>query len=130
MIYCVDLIPVKRRPRFSRGRAYVDARTKSDERAVRKSYTGEKFAGAVAVTIRIFAPLPKSRPKRIIREPFTVKPDADNIAKAVLDGLNGVAWFDDAQVTTLIVEKMPRERGERARLVYTVQPDETKEGIE
>lgn len=31
------------------------------------------------------------------------KPDADNVVKLVLDGLNGVAWLDDAQVCDLAV---------------------------
>jgi Holliday junction resolvase RusA-like endonuclease len=31
--------------------------------------------------------------------------DLDNMAKAVLDSLNGVAWDDDAQVRRLVVEK-------------------------
>lgn len=33
------------------------------------------------------------------------KPDADNVAKAVLDALNGVAYKDDAQVVELLVTK-------------------------
>ena len=33
------------------------------------------------------------------------KPDIDNIAKAVLDALNGVAYGDDNQVTALEVSK-------------------------
>lgn len=35
----------------------------------------------------------------------TRRPDIDNIAKAVLDGLNGVAWHDDAQVVKMDVFK-------------------------
>lgn len=35
----------------------------------------------------------------------TKKPDADNIAKIILDSLNGIAWNDDASVTTLAVTK-------------------------
>ena len=35
----------------------------------------------------------------------TKKPDADNIAKIVLDGLNGIMWKDDNQVTRLEIEK-------------------------
>lgn len=35
----------------------------------------------------------------------TKKPDADNVAKLVLDALNGVAFDDDSQVTELIVHK-------------------------
>lgn len=34
------------------------------------------------------------------------KPDIDNIAKAVLDGLNGHAFADDKQVAALTVRKL------------------------
>ena len=34
-----------------------------------------------------------------------IKPDADNIAKIILDSLNKVAWDDDAQVTELTIQK-------------------------
>lgn len=39
-----------------------------------------------------------------------MKPDADNIAKAVLDALNGVAYADDKQVVILESRKFPRVR--------------------
>jgi len=32
--------------------------------------------------------------------------DVDNIAKTVLDSLNGIAWIDDRQVVTLTVSKV------------------------
>lgn len=35
----------------------------------------------------------------------TVKPDTDNIAKSILDSLNGIAYLDDKQVIRLTVEK-------------------------
>ncbi len=35
----------------------------------------------------------------------TTKPDADNVVKAIFDGLNGVAWRDDVQVVDLRVRK-------------------------
>lgn len=35
----------------------------------------------------------------------TKKPDADNILKAVLDGLNGIAFVDDSQVVAVAVHK-------------------------
>lgn len=34
-----------------------------------------------------------------------VKPDLDNVAKAVLDALNNFAYYDDSQVVKLIVTK-------------------------
>jgi Holliday junction resolvase RusA-like endonuclease len=42
----------------------------------------------------------------------TCKPDADNIAKAAKDALNGVVWGDDAQVVTLAASKMYGHRAE------------------
>ena len=33
------------------------------------------------------------------------KPDADNIAKAILDGLNGLVYKDDKQIVELVVKK-------------------------
>lgn len=33
----------------------------------------------------------------------TTKPDIDNIAKAIADGGNGVAWVDDKQIARLLV---------------------------
>jgi crossover junction endodeoxyribonuclease RusA len=35
--------------------------------------------------------------------------DLDNVAKAVLDGIKGAVFFDDAQVMRLVVEKLPGE---------------------
>jgi Holliday junction resolvase RusA-like endonuclease len=45
--------------------------------------------------------------KKGIREtaPEIPRQDVDNVAKAVLDALNGVAWVDDTQVRRLVVEK-------------------------
>ena len=40
-----------------------------------------------------------------------MKPDCDNIAKAVLDALNGLAYKDDSQVTELTVRKLYAEEG-------------------
>lgn len=39
----------------------------------------------------------------------TKKPDADNVAKAVLDALVGLAMEDDSQVTVLMMEKIYSE---------------------
>lgn len=109
----------KPRPRFSArggyGRAYTPASYMKYERSIAKAYTeagGKKFSGAVSVSIFIHRELPKSRPKRLLAEPDTSKPDIDNVAKAVLDALNGVAYEDDRQVVSLNVTKLPRTRQE------------------
>ena len=36
--------------------------------------------------------------------------DVDNIAKAIADGLNGIAWEDDSQVTSLSVSRAGIDR--------------------
>lgn len=107
----------KGRPRFARGgHAYTPKETRDYERAIREAFENapgrppEPFSGPIDVTIVTCRQLPKSTPKSVIREPDTHKPDADNVAKIVLDALNGVAWLDDAQVTSLTVVKLDRTR--------------------
>lgn len=109
----------KPRPRFSSrggfGRAYTPSNYMKYERSIANAYLeagGKKFSGAVSVSIFIHRELPKSRPKRLLAELDTAKPDIDNVAKAVLDALNGVAYEDDRQVVSLNVTKLPRTRQE------------------
>ena len=111
----VPFVRGKGRPRFVRatGRAYTPDKTAEAMAAIRAAWldeTDERAPSGTPVTVAITAtrPLPKSRPKRVMREADTVKPDADNIAKCVLDALNGVAWDDDTQVTRLSVRKLDR----------------------
>lgn len=40
----------------------------------------------------------------------TTKPDVDNVIKAIGDGLNGVVWRDDVQVTDVITRKRYSEK--------------------
>lgn len=111
----VPFVRGKGRPRFVRatGRAYTPDKTAEAMAAIRAAWTDTTDERAprgtpVSVTIMTTRPLPKSRPKKVKREADTVKPDADNIAKCVLDALNGVAWDDDTQVTRLSVLKLDR----------------------
>lgn len=68
------------------------------------------LAGPLAVEVRAYLPIPASWSKKkhldaaegLIRP--TSRPDVDNFAK-VIDGLNEVAWKDDAQIVTLAVSK-------------------------
>lgn len=55
----------------------------------------EPFNGPVALSLAFFMKRPKSRKK----DNFVMTtPDLDNLEKAFLDGLNGVAYDDDKQV--------------------------------
>ena len=72
---------------------------------------GAKIEGPVEVTIDFHFRRPKSHStKRGLRPDapifHTSKPDADNLAKAVLDALSTIgAWGDDAQVSDLTIGK-------------------------
>jgi Holliday junction resolvase RusA-like endonuclease len=59
------------------------------------------------VCIKATFKVPKYRTNEgLIGDPVIKKPDADNIAKLVLDALNGVAYKDDSQVFSIEVEKV------------------------
>lgn len=86
----------KERPRFGRGRrTYTPARTLIYERAVRLSALSagvRRASGPVAVELRLYLPDARAR-------------DVDNLAKSILDALNGVAYADDSQVCELRATK-------------------------
>ena len=111
----------KQRPRISGRRAYTPKRTKDYEERVlqefRSSYHGfyPAFGKDVPVRICIIVnqAIPKSwsRKKRSEAEQGAIVPlsrngDIDNIAKSILDALNGFAYEDDCQITTLVITKM------------------------
>ncbi len=51
--------------------------------------------------------------------PALPRADVDNIAKAVLDALHGVAWNDDKQVECLAVRKTYGPEGKTEVLIET-----------
>lgn len=59
------------------------------------------LSGPLKVNIAFSLPKPK-RPRSEF--PIT-RPDIDNLAKAILDALNGVAWEDDGLICNLSLEK-------------------------
>ena len=112
----------KQRPRAStfggHARIYTPKETMNYENLVKFSFL-EKYPNfipydnesALKVHITAFKPIPKAYSKKkrqlaldgIIRP--RVKPDLDNIAKSILDGLNQVAFVDDKCVVDLHVEQ-------------------------
>lgn len=110
------------RPRVTRHGTYTPKGTRDYRKLVRNAFIasgGSKLSGPLDVRIDVYRELPKGRPKRVTSEPDTFKPDVDNIAKNVLDALNGIAWDDDSQVVELIVRKYPRSR-EPERIVVEI----------
>lgn len=105
----------KGRPRFTRrGYAYTDAETTAYEGRVKRIWKSENcftFPKApTKVVINAFFAVPvswsKKRREEAFGKPFLGKPDADNIAKILLDALNGgIAFHDDSQVDEIVVTK-------------------------
>ncbi|MBG7616496.1 RusA family crossover junction endodeoxyribonuclease [Brevundimonas sp. BAL450] len=108
----------KARPKFARiggnVRTYTPKKTADYETAIGYAAkaamlrSGEPLAVEEAVVVDILverAPLKSwSRKKAaaMLGTPITGKPDIDNLAKAILDGMNGIAFLDDAQVAGLV----------------------------
>ena len=69
------------------------------------------LAGPVEVQMAILLPIPASWSKKkqaaaIAGHVYpTKKPDADNVVKAIFDGINGVVWNDDVQACDIVVRK-------------------------
>ena len=127
----------KDRPRFDTRamRTYTPRKTKIYERKVQQAFRLENpeahpLLGPVKVTIFAYFTIPKSWSKKkhswaadgLIR-PSTTPIDCDNIAKAVCDGLNGIAYKDDHQIVRLEVEKVYTEKEERAKVFVESVPD-------
>lgn len=108
----------KGRPRFRRyGGAYTPPKTEEYERQIKKLYlTSPKRVEfeknvPLVVNLEFGMPIPKSMSKKkraaMIEGDIshTKKPDVDNLVKAILDGLNKLAWADDSQIVRISAEK-------------------------
>ena len=111
----------KGRPRFStKGgfpRAYTPAKTESYQKSIKAEYLENYIPLLFApntpllIIVNAFMPIPKSTSKnnRISMLEGHIrpmkKPDADNILKAAMDALNGVAYEDDKQLVSTTCNK-------------------------
>lgn len=122
----------KGRPRFAVNgkfvRTYTPDKTVEFENLVKLAFMqseGEKLSGAIGATLTFCFQPPKSVSKKKraemlsgITKPVTVSKDIDNLAKAVLDALNGIAYDDDRQVVALIARK---EYAEEAKTIVKLE---------
>lgn len=110
----------KGRPRAtSRGgfvRMYTDAKTLGFEAAVADEARiamkeWEPFDTPMQLQLSAYYPIPKSWSKKKRQQAIDgdlhphVKPDLDNVLKAVLDAINGVVYVDDSQVINMVATK-------------------------
>ena len=128
----------KGRPRFTRtGHIHPDGKTDRYENLVRLSFV-EAYPdqipaeGPIDLTVRAYFTIPKSWSKKKKAEAATERmkkisrPDLDNCLKAVQDGLNAVAWVDDAQIADTTTSK---RYSERPRVEIIIKTEEEDNGI-
>ena len=125
MIVIEGKIKGKARPRVYNGHAFTPKDTVNYENWVKLCYQqqgGELLQGSIRANIIAYYKIPKSYSKKRVqairegKEYPQKKPDADNIAKIILDSLNKIAFNDDSQVTELTVLKRWTEENERVEL--------------
>lgn len=117
VIFGVDFVEAQKRPRVTvigtHPRLYDPRECKGYKQAIALAYKAalakSKHAGAFAAKgapVELIITTHRQKPKSVKwYDEDTHKPDADNIAKLVMDALSGVAYEDDAQVTKLTVIK-------------------------
>lgn len=114
--FIVEMAPTgKGRPRHTRsGHTYTPEKTRKAEKiisAAARVHFNSPLVVPAAVCIEAYYSVPMSWSK--VKRDMALtqelrpqsKPDSDNIAKLILDALNGIAWPDDKAVADLRVIK-------------------------
>jgi len=125
LTFTVDGEPVaKQRPRHVRGIVYTPKKTADHEKLISKlaksaamqsGWTKAERGEPLHVEMEFGFRMPKSWSKKkrdeMEQSSCCKKPDIDNLAK-VIDGINqaGTVWHDDAQVSSLVCEKVWTDR--------------------
>ncbi|NKB39462.1 MAG: RusA family crossover junction endodeoxyribonuclease [Ilumatobacter sp.] len=106
------VVKAKERPRLGRGgRTYTPTATRKCEAAIRKWAKGEGFTPVTyPVSIELIVREPCNCAEKIEHSllglTYNQKGDVDNFSKTILDALNGVAFADDKQITSLGVKRV------------------------
>lgn len=83
---------------------------------------GGPLDGPVSVVVLYCFPTGKSKIKTIRPDEWRdKKPDIDNLAKATLDALKGIAWHDDAQVALKLTGVIDVDKREFGSTIVIVQ---------
>lgn len=117
--------------RFGYAHAYTPAKTRefenlvgwSAKQAMRQCLPiASECALFVQITVSLVPPLSWSRKRRsdVFGAFCSKKPDTDNVAKAILDAMNGIVYEDDAQVAGLVVQKFYAEKNEINIKIFTL----------
>ena len=100
-MFRLDIVPKpKQRPRFSKGKAYTPQQTRQYEQSIKvlsAHHFTDLMEGALKLELNFYFKRPK-KPKTAFKES---KPDLTNLIKAVEDGLEGVAYANDAKIVEI-----------------------------
>lgn len=108
----------KARPRVTRtGHAYTPEKTVLYENWVKDCFLNQcsdwkPDNGEYKAVIVAEFPIPQSKSRKAVEQMMQHvvnpqgKPDLDNIAKSILDALNGLAYSDDSHITSLFIKKI------------------------
>jgi len=111
----------KGRPRFTRyGSTYTPTKTKNFEKLIANEYilqSNNYIFDKVPINVSVIIEknIPKSATKKhraeLLSQKWNItKPDIDNCLKSILDALNGVAYQDDNQVSSISAYKINSTR--------------------
>lgn len=104
----IPLVPVaKARPRLGRHGTFTPAKSKNAEAEIRYWLANSGcrlIEGPLRLRVIFHMPKPKSLKKGT--EWHTKRPDADNLAKQIMDAGNGFLWADDATICDLHISKV------------------------
>lgn len=109
----------KGRPRFTKnGHSFTPEKTVNYENLVKLTFKSDypnaepvakdvPLAADITAWYRVPASASRKKQEAMLAQKLlpAKKPDTDNIAKAILDALNGLAYYDDAQIVELTVAK-------------------------
>jgi len=123
----------KGRPRFTRaGHTYTPEKTREFEEKVQacwRTQSGKYFAGRVPLLASVvsYFPVPKSvsrkKAEAMVGTFHVARPDSDNLAKSILDSLNGFAYPDDAAVQIERSYKVYTNAAPRVEVSIWVAPE-------
>lgn len=97
--------------------------------AYQRHVDGGPCDGPLGLKLTCVFPRPQSKTRKRAENPrlwHAKRPDGDNVAKAVMDALNGLAWLDDSQIAWLHVEKVYGEPNEQPCVevsIYSLPPE-------
>ena len=110
----------KQRPRLGGTNTYTPKKTQewavkvqncAKRAEIGKHYTEEPVSVDIVIERAITKSWSKKRKQASLEFGYaSAKPDVDNVSKAILDALKGLAWKDDTQVAKLTVTRLHSER--------------------